>query len=177
VLSAALGGIYTAKLLIWESTPKPEADMFELQAPWWEMPARAVIVYAALLILVRLSGRRTVGQFTPFDLLVVMLLSESVFNALSGSEHSISGGLLAAATLVGLNLVVAMVTSRSERAHYLVEVRPVLITRDGVLFHDVLLRNHVPAADFEAALREADCDLAKVACAFLEADGKISLLK
>jgi len=90
-----------------------------------------------------------VGQFTPFDLLVVMLLSESVSNALSGSENSVTGGLLAAATLVALNLAVAMVTTRSQHAQLLVEGRPVLIARDGVLFQDVLRRNHVPVADFE----------------------------
>ena len=48
--------------------------MFELSSSWWEPPARAAIIYAVLLLLVRLSGKRTVGQFTPFDLLVVMLL-------------------------------------------------------------------------------------------------------
>ena len=61
--------------------------MWDLSLPWWELTLRALAVYAALLLLMRLSGRRTVGQFTPFDLLVVMLLSESVSNALSGGMN------------------------------------------------------------------------------------------
>jgi len=52
--------------------------MFDVDLPWWEFVLRGAIVYCALLVLVRVSGKRTVGQFTPFDLLVVMLLSESV---------------------------------------------------------------------------------------------------
>jgi uncharacterized membrane protein YcaP (DUF421 family) len=151
--------------------------MFELNSPWWEIPARALIIYGALLVLVRLSGRRTVGQFTPFDLLVVMLLSESVSAGLNGSEQSVTGALLAAATLVALNVLVAITTSRSARWQALVEGTPLLIGRDGELFLKVLKRCHVPPADVERALREADCDLKDMQCAFLEADGGISVLK
>ncbi|MBA4263705.1 MAG: hypothetical protein C0453_01365 [Comamonadaceae bacterium] len=151
--------------------------MFALSVPWWELPVRVVIIYAALLVLMRLSGKRTVGQFTPFDLLVVLLLSETVTSGLVGHDHSITGALLAAATLVVLNLVVAMVIARSSTAQALVEGDAVLIGRDGHLFANVLQRNHVPRVDVERALREADCDLRDMKFAFLEADGGISILK
>lgn len=151
--------------------------MFELQAAWWELPLRAVIIYAALLAMVRLSGRRTVGQFTPFDLLVVMLLSESVSSGLNGGEESVTGGLLAAATLVALNVAVAFATSRSARLQTLMEGRPVLVGRDGTLFGEVLRKHRIPMGDVEQALREADCELADMRYACLEADGKISILK
>jgi len=151
--------------------------MFDLQAMWWELPVRATIIYFVLLALVRLSGRRTVGQFTPFDLLVVMLLSEAVSNGLSGGEASISGALLGAATLVGLNIGVSFLTTRSERLQILVEGTPVLIGRDGALFHDVLRKQRVPLSDVRQALREADCELQSMKYLFLEADGQISVLK
>lgn len=151
--------------------------MFELTAPWWELPARAAVIYGALLVLVRVSGKRTVGQFTPFDLLVVMLLSESVSSGLNGSENSVTGGLLAAGTLLALNVLVALLTSRSMKLQRLAEGDPVLIGRDGRWFMDSLRRNHVPPGDVERALREADCDLADMKFAFLEADGGISVLK
>ena len=151
--------------------------MFELTGPWWELPLRATLVYGVLLVLVRVSGHRTVGQFTPFDLLVVMLLSEAVSNGLSGEEKSLTGGLLSAATLVGLNVLVAFITARSPRAQTLVEGRAILIGRDGDLFEDVLKRHHVPMCDVERALREADCDQSDMRFAFLEADGKISILQ
>ena len=140
--------------------------MFDLQSAWWELPLRAVIIYSALLVMVRVSGRRTVGQFTPFDLLVVMLLSESVSSGLNGGEESVTGGLLAAATLVALNVLVAFATSRSARLQTLMEGRPVLVGRDGKIFDEVLKKHRVPMADIEQALREADCEQAdmKFAC-------------
>lgn len=151
--------------------------MFEMSASWWELPARAAIIYAVLLVLVRLSGKRTVGQFTPFDLLVVMLLSESVSAGLSGGEDSVTGGLLAAATLILLNVLVAVVTARSTRLQALSEGHPVLVGRDGQIFDGRLRQHHVPMLDIERALREADCDLKDMKYAFLEADGGISVLK
>ncbi|SDN13777.1 DUF421 domain-containing protein [Polaromonas sp. JS666] len=151
--------------------------MFELQSAWWELPLRAVIIYGALLAMVRVSGRRTVGQFTPFDLLVVMLLSESVSSGLSGGEESVTGGLLAAATLVALNVLVAFATSRSARLQTLMEGRPVLVGRDGKVFGEVLKKHRIPLGDLEQALREADCEQADMKYACLEADGKISILK
>lgn len=151
--------------------------MFELSLPWWDLALRAVIVYSALLVLMRLSGKRTVGQFTPFDLLVVMLLSEAVSNGLGGGETSVTGGLILATTLIVLNVLVAMATARSTRLQLLMEGSPVLIGRDGELFRQVLRKNHVPLFDVERALREADCDLKDMKFAFLEADGGISVLK
>lgn len=151
--------------------------MFELSSPWWELPLRATLVYVVLLVLVRVSGHRTVGQFTPFDLLVVMLLSEAVSNGLSGDEKSLTGGVLSAATLIVLNVVVAFITARSDRVQTLVEGRAVLIGRNGEVFNDVLKRHHVPLCDLERALREADCDQKDMRYAFLEADGQISILK
>lgn len=151
--------------------------MFELTSPWWESVARAAMVYAVLLVLVRVSGRRTVGQFTPFDLLVVMLLSESVSNAIGGNERSVTGGLLAAATLVLLNIGISYVTSRSVRARTLVEGGPVLIGRDGDFFLEVLRAHRIPLADGLQALRESDCALKDMKAAILETDGQISILK
>lgn len=151
--------------------------MFDLDTPWWELVFRAAAIYACLLVFVRLSGKRTIGQFTPFDLLVVMLISESVSNALSGGEDSIGGGLLSAATLIGLNAVVGWAASRNRRVQVLVEGEPVLVGRDGQLFEPVLRRHRVGLADLQQALREADCDQEEMKCAFLEADGRISILK
>lgn len=151
--------------------------MFQLEGPWWELPVRAAVVYLVLLVLMRVSGHRTVGQFTPFDLLVVMLLSEAVSSGLAGEETSVFGGLLSAATLIGLNVLVAAITARSKSAQNWVEGRPVLIGREGEIFAEVLKRHHMPMCDVERALREADCDRRDMKYAFLEADGRISILQ
>ena len=93
--------------------------MFDLDLPWWEFALRGAITYAALLVLVRISGKRTVGQFTPFDLIVVLLLSEGVSAGLTGGDDSVGGGLVVVTTLIGLNLLVAFATSRSRRLEIL----------------------------------------------------------
>ncbi len=148
----------------------------DMQLPWWEFMVRAAAVYAALLVMVRASGKRTIGQFTPFDLLVVMLLSESVSNSLSGRDASLVGGLIAAATLIALDVMLAAITSRSPRADAFVQGQPVLIGRDGVLFREVLRRERVAVSDVERALRAAQCEMQDMAMAVLEADGDISIL-
>jgi uncharacterized membrane protein YcaP (DUF421 family) len=90
-----------------------EAAMFDMDLPWWEFVVRGAMIYLALLVMVRMSGRRTISQLTPFDLLVVMLLSESVSNGLSGGDSSVSGGLIIAATLIVLNCGIGLLSARS----------------------------------------------------------------
>jgi uncharacterized membrane protein YcaP (DUF421 family) len=150
--------------------------MFDMSLPWWEFILRGAIVYLVLLVLVRISGRRTVGQFTPFDLLVVMLLSEAVSNSLSGGDSSLIGGLIIAAVLIALNLLAEFATSRSRKMEELLDGSAVLLGRDGKVFKDVLKRHRLADSDIEQALRENDCKLDDMRCAFLEPNGEITIL-
>lgn len=149
--------------------------MFDMDLPWWEFVVRALAVYAILLLMVRVSGRRTIGQFTPFDLLVVLLLSEAVSNSLTGGDESLVGGLIIALTLISLNMLVALLSSRSCKLSAVFDGTPVLLGRDGQFFDDVIKRCRITESDIEQALREADCPRNEMRCAFLEADGKITI--
>ncbi len=151
--------------------------MFDMQVNGWELVARAALVYFGLLVMVRLSGKRTVGQFTPFDLLVMLLLSEAVSNSLSGGEDSVPGGLLLAATLIGINGLLGFIGSRSRRLERLLDGPPVLIGRDGAWFEQVVRRHRLSQQDLERSLREADCRLKDMTLAVLESDGRISILQ
>jgi len=151
--------------------------MFDLSLPWWEFILRGMIVYCALLVLVRVSGKRTVGQFTPFDLLVVMLLSEAVSNSLSGGDDSITGGMLIAGTLIALNITLGWLSSRSRKLAAIIDGESVLLGRDGRVYHDILKQNRIAESDVNQALREADVELSDARCIFLEADGSITVLK
>ena len=149
--------------------------MFDLSIPIWELMLRGAIVYLALLVMVRVSGRRTVGQFTPFDLLVVMLLSESVSSSLTGGDNSLTGGLVVAGVLVSLNMLAEFATSRSHTMEDLLDGSAVLIGRDGKLFDRQLKKYRLSRADVDQALRESDATLDEMRCAFLEADGNITI--
>jgi uncharacterized membrane protein YcaP (DUF421 family) len=151
--------------------------MFDMDLPWWEFIVRGAMIYLALLIMVRLSGRRTISQLTPFDLLVVMLLSEAVSNGLSGGDSSVSGGLIIAGTLIVLNGSIGLLSARSRKVEAFVEGDVVLIGRDGHFFEKVMQNNRIGQIDIEQALRAADCARHQMGCAFLEADGSITITK
>jgi uncharacterized membrane protein YcaP (DUF421 family) len=151
--------------------------MFELSVPWWELIARAVIVFCVLLLMVRVSGRRTIGQFTPFDLLVVMLLSEAVSNSLTGGEDSLVGGLIVAATLIALNMGAAYLSAHSKTMADVLDGSPVLLGRNGKTFDDVLKKCRLSETEVKEALHEADVKLEEMEYMFLEADGNITVQK
>ena len=152
-------------------------QLFELSMPWWEFVLRAVAVYVVLLALIRLSGKRTMGQFTPFDMLLIVLLGTAVQNSLIGDDVSLLGGLLLAAVLIALNWCVAWMTSRSRRAERIIEGAPVVLARNGKLFERVLQRELVSDSDFQEALRMNNVeDVSEVELALLETNGSISVV-
>ena len=151
--------------------------MFELSMPVWEYVLRAVAVYVVLLGMIRLSGKRTMGQFTPFDVLLIVLLGNAVQNALLGTDNSLIGGLLLAAVLIALNWTTGFLSSRNRGAEKLIEGEPVILARDGALFEGVLRRELVSRNDFDEALRQnGQLHLEDVEIAILETDGRISVV-
>lgn len=153
------------------------SDLFALAMPWWEFILRAVVVYVVVLGMMRLSGKRALGQITAFDVLLIVLLGNAVQNALLGQDTSLGGGLLLAATLILLNYAVGWLATRSQRIETLIEGEPVLIARDGQLLDSVLKRELVTQADFAAALRQQGClGIEEVALGVLEINGHITIV-
>jgi uncharacterized membrane protein YcaP (DUF421 family) len=139
---------------------------------------RTGIIYLLVLIGVRLSGKREVGQMTPFDLTLLLLLSNSVQNAMTGPDTSILGGVIAAATLLTLNFLVADVSGGNRRFRRLIQGQPSLLVHDGKIIDAHMAKEHVSLDELHRALREHgihSCD--QVALAVLEVDGSISCLK
>jgi uncharacterized membrane protein YcaP (DUF421 family) len=152
-------------------------DLFDLAMPWWEFVLRAVVVYVVLLAMIRISGKRTMGQFTPFDVLLIVLLGNAVQNSLLGADQSLFGGLLLAAVLITINWIVGLISARSQVAERVIEGAPVVLARDGQLFHRVLRRELVSENDFNEALRQnGELTMEDVALALLETDGRISVV-
>jgi len=153
------------------------SQWFELAMPWWEFVLRAAVVYVVILVMVRISGKRSVGQYTPFDLILVVLLGTAVQNSLIGEDVSLLGGLLLAATLIALNWLVGLATSRSRRMDRLVEGVPVVLARNGRVYQEALRRENIATSDFDEAMRQADCARHEdIRLALLETDGKISIV-
>lgn len=154
------------------------SDMFALAMPWWEFILRAVVVYVVVLTMVRVAGKRALGQFTPFDMLLLILLGNAVQNALLGQDTSLGGGLILAATLIVLNYFVGWVTTRSPAVERVIDGEPVVLARHGQVLHRVLQRELVSKADFARAMRDAGCEnIDEVDLALLEINGHITFLR
>ena len=129
------------------------SEVWSLGVPAGEKVLRTVVVYAALALLLRVAGKRNLAQLNSFDLVVVLLLSNVVQNALIGPDDSLTGGLLAAAVLLGTNALVVRAVSRSDRAVRLFEGQDVPLVKDGRFLDRSLRREGLRRADVEAALR------------------------
>jgi uncharacterized membrane protein YcaP (DUF421 family) len=139
---------------------------------------RTLAVYAVVLAGVRLSGKREVGQMTPFDLTLLLLLSNSVQNAMTGPDTSLVGGVAAACTLLLLNYLVADLSGANRRFRRFIQGQPSLLIHDGAIIESHMAKEHVSMDELHRALREHGIgDYHDVALAVLEVDGSISCLK
>ena len=150
--------------------------MWNLALPWWEFIARALIVYAFLIALLRLTGRRQVGQLAPFDLVLLLVLSNAVQNSMNGGDNSVLGGALSATTLVVANWVVGYLSFRSKRLAKAIEGRPQIIVHNGHVYRDVMERERLTQSELDSALRRSGCgSVEDVHFAVLENNGQISV--
>ena len=121
---------------------------------------RTAIIYLVVLIGVRLSGKREVGQMTPFDLTLLLLLSNSVQNAMTGPDTSLVGGVVAATTLLLLNYLIGTVSGASRGFRRVVEGEHSLLIHDGKAIQTHMTREHVSMDELQRALRERHCECA-----------------
>lgn len=152
--------------------------MFNMTVPWWELVLRSVLVYAFLIALLRVTGKRQVGQLAPFDLVLLLVLSNAVQNSMNGGDNSLTGGLVSATTLVMLNYVVGYATYRSKRIEELIEGRPQVLIHNGKLHQDVMAKAQLTHHELAAALRQAGCaEISHCMSAMLENNGSISVIR
>jgi len=151
--------------------------MWNMSVPWWELIVRGVVVYAFLIALLRITGKRQVGQLAPFDLVLLLVLSNAVQNSMNAGDNSLVGGLISAATLIGLNFLVSLVTHRNKKLEAIIEGRPQVLIHNGKLFEDVMARAQLTHHELNAALRRSGCgSVAEVHSAILENNGAISVV-
>jgi uncharacterized membrane protein YcaP (DUF421 family) len=150
--------------------------MFQPSIAIPELIFRVTLVYAGVFLLLRVVGKRHVGELAPFDLVVLLILSECVQNALIGDDKSVTGGLIAAATLFGINQVVGRISWRNKRAERLLEGTPRVLVRHGRVLKHVLADEQISHSELLEALRREGCSsLSKVRYAILEPSGDITI--
>lgn len=152
--------------------------MFTLGVPVAEKVLRVAIVYVFFLVGLRLLGKREMGQWNPVDLIVLLLLSETVESAVVGEDHSVTGGLIGASTLFLLNHLTIRLTHRHHKSRRAIDGTPDDLMKDGHIVPEALDRNQVTREEMAAAARRHGIEnLAHVRLARLELDGDITFLK
>jgi uncharacterized membrane protein YcaP (DUF421 family) len=151
-------------------------DLWTLPVPVMEKVLRAAVGYAFLLIAFRVLGRRELGQLTNFDLVVVLIVANVLQNAMIGDDNSVTGGLIGAATVLGLNALVGAAVYASRAVERAVDGNPVVIVVDGRLVRSRLRRELITENEVLAAARNAGIEqLADVRLAILESTGEINV--
>jgi len=150
--------------------------MFNMTVPWWELVIRGAVVYVFLIALLRITGKRQIGQLSPLDLVLLLILSNAVQNSMNAGDNSLIGGLISAATLVALNYLIEYAAVKSKKLEGIIEGRPQVIIHEGKLFEDVIRNAKITQMEVESTLRESGFfDMKDVKLAILENNGKVSV--
>jgi uncharacterized membrane protein YcaP (DUF421 family) len=139
---------------------------------------RSLAFYFLLLLFLRITGKRTLAQITPFDLVLLLIISEAAQQGLLGEDHSITTALLAILTLVTVDILLSLVKRRSKRLETWIESRPLVLVKDGEVFEDRLRWSRVDEGDILESARELRglWSLDQIRYAVLERDGVISII-
>jgi uncharacterized membrane protein YcaP (DUF421 family) len=139
---------------------------------------RAVVVFAFLLVLTRVIGRRELSSLQPFDLILLIILGDAVQQGLTQDDYSLTGALLAVGTIAVLQVFVSWIGYRFPRARPVLEGTPIVVVQDGEVIERNLKRERLDVEEIaEAARQQGIAHLSKVQWAVLETTGKISFIE
>jgi uncharacterized membrane protein YcaP (DUF421 family) len=156
-------------------TPTLLHDLFYLGLPVSEKILRPIVVYGFLIVGLRVAGKRELAQLNPFDLVVLLTISNTVQNAIIGDDNSVTGGLIGAATLLVVNHVVIRYLYGHGRLDRLVEGQPTVLVERGAVDAEALKKELITIAELEAAAhKQGFSSLVDVDRAVLDPGGSIS---
>jgi uncharacterized membrane protein YcaP (DUF421 family) len=151
--------------------------MWTTSVPWWEFVLRGVVVYVFLLVFLRITGKRQTGQAAPFDLVLLLILSNAVQNSMNAGDNSLVGGLISASTLIVCHVLLAQLTFRFARIERLIDGTPQVLVRDGQVNSALMRKELLSTDDLEAALRAGGClHVHEVERATIETNGQITVV-
>lgn len=153
-------------------------QMWGLSFPAWQFAIRAAVVYVAVLIFLRLGGKRQIGQMGSGEFVAILLISNAVQNSMNGGDNSITGGLILAAVIILLSVFVAYLTYKSKKIENLIQGTPTLLIHNGQMLMPNLEKELLSPHELKAILRRQGIhEISEVYAAILESDGYISVTK
>jgi len=154
---------------------KTLSDMFVLTLPVAEKMLRPIVVYIFLIVGLRIAGKREMAQLNPFDLVVLLTLSNTVQNAIIGDDNTVSGGILGAATLLAVNYLVVRFLYNHEKLDRLIEGDQDVLIENGVVLMDRLKKELITRLELEAAAhKQGFSSLDEIDRAILDPGGTIA---
>src|SRR5664280_11340 len=142
----------------WLASPKMWGDIFVVGVPIAEKILRPALVYVFLVVALRVFGKRELAQLNPFDLVVLLSLSNTVQNAIIGNDNSLSGGLIGAFTLLGVNYMVVRFLFQHRRLDQLFEGRPTALVEHGQIVDAALAKELLTRAELITVLHRQGFD-------------------
>jgi uncharacterized membrane protein YcaP (DUF421 family) len=153
------------------------ASLWKTTQPWWEFSLRAALVYGFLLLVLRLTGKRQVGQLSPFDLVLLLVLSNAVQNSMNGGDNSVTAGLILVMTLFCLNTSMDYLSFRSKKLALFIEGKPQILVHNGVVDEEIVSRERISRHELMSAVRQAGIsEISEVRVAILENNGRINVI-
>ena len=157
--------------------PVPRLSLFDLDVNGFSIVARTLIIYLALFLILRVAGKREMGQMSAFDLVVILLVSEAVQNAMLDDDTSVTGALIAAVVLVGANYAVSFARERIPFLESVLESSPSVVVRNGRFLRKEMTSEGIDEEDVMLAIRAHGlAEVKQVQMAVLEKDGSISVV-
>lgn len=152
--------------------------MWHLSFPVWQFVIRGTVIYIFALVLIRLSGKREIGQMGAGEFVAILLVSNAVQNAMNGGDNSITGGLVLATVIIGLSVLIAYVSSRSPVADRIIRGQATVLIRDGKLVEGNVRRQFLSREEIQSAIEDQGADdISQVDLAVLESNGKVVVRK
>ncbi len=152
--------------------------MFNMSLPWWEFIVRGVVIYVFIILLLRIGGRKQIGQLSPFDLVLLLIISNAVQNSMNGGDNSLVGGMIIACALVSINWIVGYLNKKNKKVSHFIEGRPEVFIHNGRVHQDILDKNNMTPDDVSAILRKNSIvHIEDVRYGVLEVNGAISIIR
>ncbi len=160
------------------SAPQPVGpSLWSTAQPWWEFGLRALLVYGFLFLVLRVTGKRQVGQLSSFDLVLLLVLSNAVQNSMNAGDNSVTAGFILVLTLIGANALMGYLSYRNKKIELLIEGKPQILVHNGVVDEEIAERERISRHELLSAIRQAGyAQVADVRVAILENNGRISVI-
>jgi uncharacterized membrane protein YcaP (DUF421 family) len=154
------------------------SDLFTLSIPWWEFVLRGLATYGGLLLLMRMTGKRSFGEMSAFDVIVLVLVGGTLRTAIIGDDKGFLGPFIGVASILAADKILGFLCARFPLLNRVVEGVPAILARDGLRDSEGMRSQNVPEAAFDRALHAAGLeDESTIVVARLEPNGKITLVR